>query len=653
VGADGPRRALGPVPEDWGDPIEVSPTASAGPLLEPDELTDTGMMRRLALNSDGSLQDLVPPPRPVLPTSETLPASAGRRFSADDQPYESWAAPRRSAASVSSPPSAYEPLLPPMNRPTAPPQVTVPYQSFGVREVEQASAATPMPAPSATRADETVRADRAVSTPSKAQTRAEAKAAAEAAKVAAAEAKADAKAAAAEARADAKAAKADAAAEARAAKDAAKAAKRNKGKAPKPAENNIAARLGAPQTSASAAAAPPKPSQKRSSRSAIIVIAAVVVVALLVAVGVWAVLLRPAASGAASGTQTSSLLTGDDLSTLAAGTWQQGSSPNQAICFADTTEKAQQESSTALTNSDTSMYQLVTTYNSAADAASAYNERLTQAGTCPDNAAVVVSASTATGLAPSAQIVDLTARTKTAENHTLVITQNGQKVNAFDLTTTATIPDSTVANVVAKALSRQCDGSGCPGGIQVVGSVPAAGDPAGWLVPADLPLSSTTETTKWSVTDYPATHTGTQCENMDLSAVTGTVASGKRSLTMAEDKFGVDQITYTFADTAAANKLATTLITNMSTCTTRSQVAKSDAGPKLSELGANSVPITGQTWQVTATVGNTATRYRVGVVLAGTRVTYVFANPTTKFDFTDAQWQSVVKRAGQRSTQAA
>ena len=127
-GSQRPRRALGPVPDDWNESADSSSARPAGPLFDdPDELTDTGMMRRLALNPDGSLNTLIPPPRPVLPSSETQPASAGRRFSADDAPFSSeWAAPRRSAASVSSPATAYEPLLPPLSRPTAPPAVTVP-----------------------------------------------------------------------------------------------------------------------------------------------------------------------------------------------------------------------------------------------------------------------------------------------------------------------------------------------------------------------------------------------------------------------------------------------------------------------------------------------------------------------------------------------
>lgn len=125
-----PRRALGPIPDDWADSPQ-SPDSPAGHHYEPPSpLTDTGLMRRLAAFRDdepAKLTTPVPPPRPVLPDPEgALPPAHGRRFSANDIPYGEWAAPRRSAASPLSPIPDFNPVLPPPNRPTAPPSVTVP-----------------------------------------------------------------------------------------------------------------------------------------------------------------------------------------------------------------------------------------------------------------------------------------------------------------------------------------------------------------------------------------------------------------------------------------------------------------------------------------------------------------------------------------------
>ena len=41
-----------------------------------------------------------------------------------------------------------------------------------------------------------------------------------------------------------------------------------------------------------------------------------------------------------------------------------------------------------------------------------------------------------------------------------------------------------------------------------------------------------------------------------------------------------------------------------------------------------------------------------GDTQAGNRVAYTFANPKGDFDFTDAQWDTIAVRAGERATQA-
>ena len=44
--------------------------------------------------------------------------------------------------------------------------------------------------------------------------------------------------------------------------------------------------------------------------------------------------------------------------------------------------------------------------------------------------------------------------------------------------------------------------------------------------------------------------------------------------------------------------------------------------------------------------------FRVAVVTAGNRVSYLLANPSKDFDFTDAEWAAIALRAGQRASQA-
>ncbi|MFZ1283065.1 MAG: hypothetical protein WAQ75_02960, partial [Propionicimonas sp.] len=119
-GSSGPRRALGPLPDDVpAGPQGSSPARASRAFGSPDEddtvIAGTRGFPRLTGSPESPSSPAeptrrlapstpVPPPAPVLPEPVTgLPASAGRRFSASAEPSELVGAPRRSAASVSSP----------------------------------------------------------------------------------------------------------------------------------------------------------------------------------------------------------------------------------------------------------------------------------------------------------------------------------------------------------------------------------------------------------------------------------------------------------------------------------------------------------------------------------------------------------------------
>lgn len=652
-GSERPRRALGPLPDDFGDPV-VDSSVPAGPLIDDADLTDTGMMRRLALNPDGTLKDLIPPPRPVLPTSEAaLPASAGRRFSADDSYDAEWAAPRRSAASVASPPSQYEPLLPPVSRPTQPPPVTVAYQPSASRAIE--------PEPFSMAAPE-LGSHALTPAPADAETpKAEDKTTA---KEAAAEAKADAKRAKAEAKADARAAKADAKAEAKAAKlaqaEAKKAAKNS------PSQSSFAARLGTPEGAATAAeAAEPKADKpksdkpSRSIRPAFLVIAGVVVVLLMVTVAVVYVFRPASSSGANAPGAVDPILTEAEVAVLGAGPWTSAPTTQSAVCLSGgTTVKVDRSVSKLLSNtSGSSVLQSVDSYPDTAGATEAYNQRLTQLGTCADATATVQSASTVKGLGNTSSAVTLKAR-KGDTVHTVLLVRSDRTVNVFDVATPEAIPLTALANTATASLNRQCSGAGCPTAISIEAALPAPGDPAGYLVPADLPLL-TPGVGRWDIVDLPSVKArGSGCEGVTLAKVSTATTSGQRILVLADDPaagsevFGLDQVNYSFPTAKATQAFMTTLTKNLRTCDLNPLTLTVDHTDKVSGGGANSVPITGQTWTYSYTVDGKTTRLRIAAVTSGTRVTYLMANPLKSLDVSDAQWTAIALRAGQRASQA-
>lgn len=397
-------------------------------------------------------------------------------------------------------------------------------------------------------------------------------------------------------------------------------------------------------------------------------------VALLVAGTVWLLTLRSAApSGVPTGVKTATaldpLLTTADLGTLAGVTWAEstGSTDARPLCLPETVSglpnavRSTARRTTESTDSAISLVQVVDTYAQEAEAVLAYAARVGQAGTCQDAQAWLTGANTVTGLADGAISVRYVVQDQTNLFHTLLVSRTGRAVTLTDLTTTeAAVPALDLANVVARALSRQCGNElgTCPASIGVEAVSPPAGAQAGWLVEVDLPRV-TPGAGRWAAID-PATTVsvpGSQCEAVALDSVTGTESAGQRTLLLADDPdapqgFGVDMVRYTFADEDAAASLAKKLTKNIGKCPDRAPTATVAEGPAIKGTGEAGAKISGSTFLVTQKTETDTVVYRVAVVSVGTKVIYLLGNPTATFDFTDAQWKAVSVRAGQRASQA-
>jgi len=656
----------------------------------------------------------VPPPVPVLPDSEAgLAPSAGRRYSASMEPGEVvHAAPRRSATTASSPASALEPHLPPVVRPTAPPPVTV------QAPVTQAPSAPTLPTPPPiTQAAVTapalptpppVAALAAVTgpplpappvtsplgsgsspTPFNAYPRSVATAPT---------APTDApiltppvaRPASSEPSFFSRSQPTPATDTAASAVPATKPGKTQKPpRVPRekvPRETTVRepkVRASTPVTAAAevpAGAAAEGPAaagslKGRSSRPALIVIAAVAAVVVLVAGVVWALTLRstaPSGGPSESGTAVAQdpFLTGADLGTLGGATWVDPSvdaAGLRPVCLPATADglpaalRSPSRKVTASSSPTDTVVQALDVYADDATATQAYAARLVQAGTCADTVALITGANTITGLADSAEVVRLTVQEQTDQFHSLLISRTGRSVSLIDATTATAVTASDLANVAAAALSRGCGGElgTCPGSISVATSVPPAGNPFGWLVPADLPRI-TPGAGRWGATEPKTTLdvVGSLCEAINLKTVAGTQSVGQRTLLLADDSnapqgFGVDQVVYTFADAKGVSTLATKLDKNLTGCADRAPTASGKEGPTVKGTGANGAKISGSTYQVTQKTGTNTVVFRVAVLSVGTRLVYLLANPSTSFDFSNADWAKVAVRAGERASQAA
>jgi hypothetical protein len=651
----------------------------------------------------------VPPPAPVLPDSEAgLAPSAGRRYSASMEPGEiSHAAPRRSAVSANSPASAIEPILPPVVRPTAPPPVTVPAPTLPppppVTAAIRTEQSPPTPfsqypksvdtAPTAP-TDAPVIAPPVTSTPLTNTPLASTPATSSPA------ASLQATAPVSISRTQGASLQAGAAepsfysrstpnAEPTAAEGAPATKPGKPGRTPKPprekkvrekrvrgaAAATAAVAAGTDPLDVSAAPAPEAAAtlKGRSSRPALIVISAVAAVVVLVAGVVWALAVRstaPSGSPSASGTAAAldPLLTTADLGTLGGVTWGEPVSDEalRPMCLpaqADGLPAAQRSSSPRKIPSATSqtdgVVQVVDTYADVVTATQAYAARLGQLGTCADAVALITGASSITGLADSSDLVRLTVQEQQDQFHSVLVTRTGRSVSMIDVATPAAVSGPDLATVAARALSRQCGGEQgtCPGAPVVASEPPPPGNPWGWLVAADLPRI-TPGAGRWAAPE-PKTVlnvVGSQCEALNLKTVTGAKAA-QRTLLLADDSaapdgFGVDQVVYTFADTAAAASFAKKLQKNIAGCPDRAPTATVAEGPTVKGAGADETKIAGATYLITQKTETNTVVFRVAVMTVDTRVVYLLANPSTTFDFNDSDWAKLSVRAGQRASQS-
>lgn len=289
----------------------------------------------------------------------------------------------------------------------------------------------------------------------------------------------------------------------------------------------------------------------------------------------------------------------------------------------------------------------------AEDAARAWEQRLEQLGVCAGSTAWLTGLAAIEGTSDQAVGATYVLQNAQPEFHTIVVSRTGSDLNILDLTSaTQPWPLETVAAALTTLGQRQCGATAgtCPTTPLVTERTPPVTTPAGWLAPVDLPRLTLGAGT-WQGTDVaPLKLPGAACEAVDLAAVPGATAQQRTYLVDDDPRstmVGVDQAVYTFATPDEASALASTLTTNIDGCPGRTATATVQ---RTGETGLASA--SGASWRITQKVnGDQTASFRVAVVASGTRVLYVFANPTPAVDFTDADWQAVVNRAAGRLAQ--
>ncbi|MDO5736102.1 MAG: hypothetical protein Q4P15_06465 [Propionibacteriaceae bacterium] len=287
-------------------------------------------------------------------------------------------------------------------------------------------------------------------------------------------------------------------------------------------------------------------------------------------------------------------------------------------------------------------------------------ERADALASCDEAPAHIRSSTTVTNLGDEAIQITVALQEEATTFHTVLLVRTGRALTMLDVTRTgsAVEVDGAVA-ALERSLGDICtraDGV-CPAEPTVTVAAPPPVDPAGWLITADLPRLRAGYG-RWVVTE-PAdiTSQGMGCENMTLATEPGPTSRQQRTYLLTQDDampetFGMDEMTFNFADNVSARLFTTKLINSLLSCKDRLLTAEITDRAAINGTGANGVAVSSRLITIDQAISDdTSVRYQLVVSIADTRVSYLLASVTSSYQFSNVAMQELALRTAQRNSQ--
>jgi hypothetical protein len=301
-----------------------------------------------------------------------------------------------------------------------------------------------------------------------------------------------------------------------------------------------------------------------------------------------------------------------------------------------------------------------TAYGSPAEASQAYVVASKTVGSCAVAGFYIESGRSISKVGDQALgVVVMEVDGKKKQAHSVVVNRTGRVMNVID----AVQPTRAIAiDAVAKALEQvnrvQCGAAGgpCAGRAAVTnGPPPIGGDEPGFLTVGDLPPAGP-KVELWVATQVELPKDefqGSQCEGVNWATEKAKSRTSRVYLLPESGKnfFGLNEVVLTMNNAKAAGKLVDRIKSKLSTCKTLKLTASVTKPKKVTSMGAQKTKVKGWTTVVSQKSTQGTAKYRVGIVAAGSKVTYTFLNPRGDYDFSNRQWNTVAVRAGERATQ--
>lgn len=300
-----------------------------------------------------------------------------------------------------------------------------------------------------------------------------------------------------------------------------------------------------------------------------------------------------------------------------------------------------------------------TAYASPEDAAQAYALAAKAFGSCAAAGSYIAGGATVSGIGDQSTglVVNVLTGGK-VQWHSIALSRTGRVVNVVDAAQPKkSLPVKSVAAALAAVTATQCSaaaGTCAPDPEVAPGPPPLGGDVPGFLATGDLPPAGDADES-WVATpaEEPSQDfLGSQCETVTWSQTGAVTASSRIYLIQSSVKFGLNDIVLTMKDEQAATAFAEKIRDDLKSCSKRQLTATVTDPAEVKGTGASGASVSGWTSTVSQKTPKETLRYRVGIVSSGSKVAYTFLSPQDGgYDLTDAEWDIVAVRAGQRMTQ--
>ena len=293
-------------------------------------------------------------------------------------------------------------------------------------------------------------------------------------------------------------------------------------------------------------------------------------------------------------------------------------------------------------------------------ASAVMTQRIAALGACSEVPVLLVGAETVTGLAEEAFAVTIAVDTDAGvRHHTLLLTRSGAALQLLDGTRAEAIPAADLAQVVTRAQTAlsAVQGQPAPADVAAAAALLPSTEPTGWLSPSDIPRvrAGFGRWTYKGPTDV--TSPGTGCENMTLASEPGPASRSEVTYLLSQDDqmpslFGMDQITFDFDTTEAADAFVTKLGNAIASCKDRVNTATVAEQAAVAGTGVDGVPVSSRIFTVTQAQGGSANAlFQVIVSKADARIVYTLVTVEDDYRFSDAQLAGLGVRIPVRTSQ--